>query len=188
MDKYLIAIFILLATTVNAQVDLPETEIKTWKEPHFGPFFQPPDTVNIDLDQLTKHDTLVISGEYRECGEFGGHFEHIYISKQRCNLKCWLKIDQSCIPILPKIPSKVAGLEMNKDPYTDTISLHRKEKKLIMDYFKDYGILAVVCDYNSFVSTEFSISKNRKEMYFRKDLLGKWDGFTNLKEKLFSEK
>lgn len=188
MKQFLIAIFILLVTTVKAQVGLPETEINTWREPHQGPYYQPPDTVKIDLTQLTKHDTLVISGEYRECGEFGGHFEHIYIAKQRNNLKCWLKIDQSCIPDLPKIPPRVSGMEMKKDPYTDRISLYQREKKLIMDYFKDFGVLAVVCDYYSHVTTEFSISINGKEIYFRKDPLGKWNGFTDLKEKLFSDK
>jgi len=188
MKQFVFGIFILLVTTVKAQVNLSETEINTWIEPNHGPYYQPADTVKIDLAQLTKHDTLVISGEYRECGEFGGHFEHIYIAKKRNKLRCWLKIDQSCIPVLPEIPSRLAGMEMKKDPYTDTISFHKREKKLILDYFKDFGILAVVCNYYSFVTTEFSISINGKEIYFRKDPLGKWNGFTDLKEKLFLSK
>ncbi len=188
MKQILFAIFILLLSIVKAQVDLPETEINTWREPHLGPYIQPPDTVNIDLKQLSKNDTLIITGEYRECGEFGGHYEHIYIAKQRNNLKCWLIIDPSCIPVLSKIPSRVPGLEFEKNPFADTISLHKKEKKLILEYFQEFGILAVTSYGYSNASTKFSIELNKTVLYSRKDLLGKWSGFTNLKEKIFLNK
>ncbi len=188
IKQFVLAIFILFVINVQAQIELSGAEINTVKEPQSGWTVQPPDTVNIDLNRLRKNDTLIISGEYRECGEWGGHFEHIYIVKKRNKLRCWLKIDPSCLPILPIKTINVAGFEKEKKNPHDTILLDNKEKKLIMVYFQEFGVLSVSSHGYSNAPTEFLIGINKKVLYPRRDWVGHWNGFTDLKEKLFSEK
>jgi hypothetical protein len=96
--KLIIFIGLLLFSFVfhsTGQVVLPSVEKIEYKEPNIGTNYYPPISVNIDLNQLEINDTLDIYGSFNDCGEWGGHYEHIYICRKKNNLFSWLKID-SC--------------------------------------------------------------------------------------------
>jgi hypothetical protein len=171
------------------QVVLPSVEKIEFREPNIvGTHYNPPISINIDLNQIGNNDTLVISGSYRDCGEWGGHYEHIYISRKKSNLFCWLKIDSClCCHKLQKIHYYIPDdkNKIKKNPLTDTIILSKKKRQLISDYFIYFGHIGERWSGFLIMSTNFSIIKNRKEIYYREDPLGEWAGFINLKKKLF---
>jgi len=172
----------------KGQVDLPSVEKVEFITPNYCPYHQRPDTVRIDLKQLKINDTIIISASFNDCGEWGGHNEHIYISRKNKHLLCWLKIDSClCCHKLQKINyyHPLDKKKLKKDPLTDTITLHAKKKKLISNYFICFGHMGESSSGYGNISTDFSIVENGKELYFRKDPAGEWAGFTLLKKALF---
>jgi hypothetical protein len=170
------------------QVVLPTVEKIERIEPNLGPYHTSPFNVNIDLNQFEINDTLIISGSFNDCGEWGGHYEHIYISRKKNKLFCWLKIDSClCCEKLQKIHYyiPVAKNKIKNNPLSDTIILYKKKKKLITDYFIYFGHIDEKRYGYSGGSTEFSIVKNGKEIYYRRDPSGEWAGFNFLKKALF---
>jgi hypothetical protein len=191
MRPLAIILFLFAFTSINGQVELSPTDIKVQKEPNIKICQQAPDTVRLDLNSISKKDTVIITGYIANCGEWGGHFEHIIITRRKKSLICWFKRDpDNCVYTLPVNPKQYKQDSLNfnektREPNNDTVLISGINKKLIKKYFTKFGILAMTCKVFSNAPTEYIIAKNNKTLYHRKDPSGAWAGFTDLRDKLF---
>lgn len=137
-------------------------------------YSQPPDTIIINLSTLSQKDTIIILGYIADCGEFGGHSEHIKVFKDHLNLKAILNREPPC-------EQKTIARS-----YDDTVGIDKTKEGILYRYFQEYGILAVSGHGSSNAHTWFRIILNKKSFY-REDPFGRWPGFINLRDKLFQK-
>lgn len=126
-----------------------------------------------------KFDTLLIIGEIRDCGEFGGHYEYIKCYHSQVNIVAVFSQDkQECI----------GGMEPDKPSYSN---YKKGEQEVSQETFKiflnKFNELTDRYDISKGVSnapTTFYILYN-SNVYYKFDGIGRTDFFTKFRDSIF---
>jgi len=143
------------------------------------PTYQAPDVIDITLNNFKFKDTLIISGYIADCGEFGGYIDRIKIYKTDNRFYgSLIKGESYCNP--PLIFSE------KYNPYFKNVQIDSLKQRYLLDYIKEFSILAITHTAESNAPTEFWISYKDKN-YDRWDPVGKWNKFERLRDIMFKK-
>ncbi len=138
-------------------------------------YYKQRDSFSFDFSTFSKGDSLILTGEIRDCGEFGGHFEHIIIEKNNSEYTAKLIVDEIICPAW-KIDNP------RKINYKKEINVDSLQKHQILNYIHEFN--EFMPDGETNAPTTFKIQFKNGKCEFE-DISGSWNGWILLRDSLF---
>ncbi|MBP7477909.1 MAG: hypothetical protein KA797_05250 [Chitinophagales bacterium] len=138
-------------------------------------YYKQSDSFSFDFSTFKNGESLFLTGEIRDCGEFGGHHEHIIIRKNKSKFTAKLIVKKIVCPAWKiDIPRKVN--------YKKVINVDSLQRNQILNYVLKFNEFSP--KFLSNAPTVFKI-QFRNGKYEFEDPGGSWNGWILLRDSLF---
>lgn len=130
---------------------------------------------SFSFEKLNNNDSIILKGEIRDCGEFGGHNEFITCYKLGDRIGCkFYRGKSNC------------KSDLLVDQNDTTIKLEKINPELIYSYLKKFNLFNGNLRGESNAPTEFYVRLN-SEIIFMRDEHGRWNEFNKLRDELIKK-